>query len=92
MYLKIYDLQKAVEAEISMENTNDYQVTSSLIKREFHRLESTGKRTPNLENLYKTLKTADKATSTENRRMSSVSRSIVYETRNRLSIESVHTF
>lgn len=56
---------RGMKAATSIYTTSEQQITRSLIKKKFHLFESTGKQTPNLENLYKALMIV-KSTSTEN--------------------------
>jgi hypothetical protein len=76
-------------ATAGTDNNTEAQIPRSLIKKEFQLFESTGKRTPNLENLYKAVMTV-KPTSTENERVFSLSGNIVTKIRNRLSDEAIN--
>lgn len=64
-------------------------LSKSIIKKEFLLFEKTGKRTPNLETLYKALISV-KPTSTENERVFSISGNVVSKIRSRLSDKSIN--
>ncbi|CAK1597847.1 unnamed protein product [Parnassius mnemosyne] len=71
------------------ESTNAVVLSKSIIKKEFLLFEKTGKRTPNLETLYKALISV-KQTSTENERVFSISGNVVSKIRSRLSDKSIN--
>lgn len=81
-------LQRAIETAGTSKNT-EAQITRTLIRKEFTHFESTGKRSANLENLYKALLTV-KPTSTESERVFSLSSNFVTKIRNRLSDKSLN--
>ncbi|KAF2883631.1 hypothetical protein ILUMI_22539 [Ignelater luminosus] len=85
-----FQLKRAIETAATATASNaEAHITRSLIKKEFQLFESTGKKTPNLENLYKALMTI-KPTSTENERIFSLSGIFVTKIRNRLSDDAIN--
>lgn len=83
-------LKQAIEMAATDTTSNiETVLTKSLIRKEFQLYESTGKRTPNLENLYKAVMSV-KPTSTENERVFSLSGNFVTKIRNRLSDDAIN--
>lgn len=80
-------LKMAIEtAAAGSKKNEEVHLSKSLIEKEFQLFESTGKRTPNLESLYK----AVKPTSTRNEHVFSLSGNIVSKIRNRLSDTAIN--
>lgn len=82
-------LEKAIKGVSTNEEASAMVLSKSIIKKEFLLFEQTGKRSPNLESLYKALLSV-KPTSTENERVFSISGNVVNKIRNRLSDKAIN--
>lgn len=80
-------LEKAIKGVSTNEEASAVALSKSIIKKEFLLFEQTGKRSPNLESMYKALLSV-KPTSTENKRVFSISGNVVNKIRN-LKIRSL---
>ncbi|CAB3232768.1 unnamed protein product [Arctia plantaginis] len=82
-------LGKAIKGIETNEEASAVALSKSIVKKELLLFEQTGKRSPNLESMYKALLSV-KPTTTKNERVFSISGNIVNKIRNHLSDEATN--
>ncbi|GBP39998.1 hypothetical protein EVAR_39227_1 [Eumeta japonica] len=82
-------LEKALKGISTNEEASTVALSKSIVKKEFLLFVQNGKRSPNIESMYKALLSV-KPTSTENERVFSISVNIVNKIRNRLSDKAIN--